>query len=85
MRQPNWLPKPTRRDEALRAGHGLTLKKDGCHKWLDGRVTYIAKPMKLAEVVAILDERISAIRAKRAGTPVTVSSASLTLEGLGEL
>jgi integrase len=85
MKRPAWLKPLTDRDERLRAAHGLTPKRDGWYKSLDGRTRYVAKPMGVPEVVALIPARVNDIRAKSSGRTVTVAQAGLTLEALAEL
>jgi len=88
MKLPPWLPKLTAHAEKLRAAHGLTAKKDGWYKSVDGRTRYVCKPCKVSEAVEITPGRIKAIRAKAQGIRVPVERITpglLTLEGLIEL
>src|SRR6185312_10126527 len=84
MKLPEWLPALGVREEKIRAANGLIPKKDGWYKTFDGRTSYICKPCPVAEAVAILPNRIKAIRQKRAGSAsvVPVTTGLITLDSL---
>lgn len=81
---PDWLPKLGPRDEQRRAAAGLTPKRDGWYKSVDGRTRYLFKPMPLADALERLDDRLKEIRGQ---APVTVKLTpdTLTIEALAEL
>jgi integrase len=86
MPNPDWLGKLTKKDESLRAHHGLYAAADGWYKTIDGRKRYIAKPMPLADVVAMLDARVSEIRGDVKDKPTKrLGTASTTIEQLAEV
>lgn len=58
MSYPDWLGPLGKKDEALRAAHGLYPARDGWYKTIQGKKRYIASRKKsLREVVDILDAR----------------------------
>lgn len=85
MKRPEWLPPLSARDERLRAAHGLTPKRDGWYKAVDGRTRYICKPCPVPEAAALLPARLDGIRRDDAARTVPVHKAALTLEGLADL
>jgi hypothetical protein len=88
MKLPPWLKPLTARDERLRAAHGLTAKRDGWYKSIDGETRYVCKPCPVPDAAALLPARIQAIRDKAKGqaTPPTVrvTPGLLSVEALAE-
>lgn len=82
VKYPDWLGDLTRKDEKLRSHHGLQPRRDGWHKMIDCKKRYIAKPMPLGDVVAILDARINEIRGVVTEKPIRLAINSTTIEDL---
>lgn len=84
LKRPDWLPELRAREEAKRAAAGLTPKRDGWYKSVDGQTRYLFKPMPLAEALAKLDDRLKTIRGQ---TPqvVKLTPHTLTVDALAEM
>lgn len=86
MANPTWLGTLTKRDENLRAAHGLYPAKDGWYKTIAGKKRYIASPKKtLAEAIQLLPHRVADITGNVEERPAQVAAGSTTIEELVEI
>lgn len=86
MKLPPWLKPLNVREEKKRAAEGLTAKRDGWYKSVDGKVRYIAKPMTVTDVLSLLPARLKAIRQANPTNPRTLARLieEITVERLVE-
>jgi integrase len=84
LKRPDWLPELGPRDETRRAAAGLTPKRDGWYKSVDGKTRYLFKPMPLADALSRLDARLSEVRGQQP-RKVSLSPGTLTIEALAEM
>lgn len=85
IKRPHWLAPLSRRDEALRRHHGLWPGRDGWYKTIAGRKRYIARPMPLADVVAILPARLAELAGRSPQDQSRLAVANTTLRELVEV
>lgn len=87
MKRPDWLHKLGAREEKQRAAHGLTPKRDGWYKSIDGKTRYICRPCTVAAAIDVLPSRVAAIRDKARGvrSVARAVAGSLTINGLAGL
>jgi integrase len=85
MARPDWLPPLTKKQEQLRALHGLLPARDGWYKTVDWKKRYIAKPMPLEAVVELLPARIGAIRSGVKARVVEIATGSMTIGELAQM
>lgn len=67
----SWLKTLNVGDEKKRSAAGIVAKRDGWYKTVAGKTRYIAKPMLLSDVLAVLPARLKAIRDKNPSQPRT--------------
>jgi hypothetical protein len=79
---PDWLPELGKKQEDLRAGHGLIPKADGWYKTVGGKTRYVCKPLPLDQALGELARRFPHAAAPPEPGPPTVA---LTLERLIEM
>ncbi len=83
IKLPDWLKDGLgKKEEALRAAHGLTPKRDGWYKSIEGKTRYICKPMPVGLAVESLNARFP--NSVMPEQPVSFIPDGLTLEGLAE-
>ena len=90
IKTPEWLGRLAPREEKQRAAAGLTPKKDGWYKSVNGRTRYLFKPMPLRDALDLAGDRVAQIRRADAGdggeltTAAALPPAALTVEKLME-
>lgn len=81
---PEWLGSLSRKDELLRAHHGLYASPDGWYKSFRGKKRYICRRLPLADVVALLPHRLQELDGQ-ISKPLSLAVSSLTIEQLAEI
>jgi len=81
----DWPPQLGKRDERLRAAHGLVPKKDGWYKWLDGKVRYVCKRLPLADAIEHLSARMRALPPIEHSPLRRINLSTLTVKELANL
>jgi hypothetical protein len=76
-----WPPDLNTREQKMRSAMGLTIKRDGWYKSINGKTRYICRRAPLSIAIAELQERI---KSYQAGDPPRRVRAVLTVERLAE-